>query len=502
MATCGCGSSALLRLVFLLASAAAFSHGGDETIPDSERGDENLAVRPSQIPGAGLGAFALRHFKKGEKVAVYKCDVKPNADDGEFVGESWGINDTHVCDGAPYPRANPALYVNSIAAKHTCKMQNVAGPPPEYLDWWANLGESGESSGTASNSSSSSGGGGSGGGSNAPSSPVYYRALRDIDVGEELFIDYGVDYFYSERRNLKLGPATRHVCSWVDKPAWPLYKAINDDNPDAVSRLLAKYPSLAVVGVRSAKGDGGGDSGNNDDHDDGAWTPLDLAIKLGNPEVVRAILLVGLKSHIGLEKVVQDLVNRPAAASSSGDTSGEDDPGAEALMGAAKDGHTLLVRALLEAGADVDTAAAMGFAPLHVASRMGHAEVVSELIERGAAVDINAEGGITPLHMAGQGGSLEIVELLLEAGADPQATTDGGETPVSFAAEAGHIDLIHRIMEALDLDLPEGYDQPIDHNDEPTTAATTTTTTMGEEDDGQAADDDYDGADEGGHDEL
>ena len=39
-------------------------------------GDKQVAVRPSGIQGAGLGAFARRAFKRGEKIGDYRCVVK------------------------------------------------------------------------------------------------------------------------------------------------------------------------------------------------------------------------------------------------------------------------------------------------------------------------------------------------------------------------------------------------------------------------------------------
>ena len=56
--------------------------------------------------------------------------------------------------------------------------------------------------------------------------------------------------------------------------------------------------------------------------------------------------------------------------------------------------------------------------PLHVASRNGHTEIVRRLIEAGAKVNIKDDDGDTPLLLAARSGSAEVVQLLIEAGAD------------------------------------------------------------------------------------
>src|SRR6266850_2782251 len=69
----------------------------------------------------------------------------------------------------------------------------------------------------------------------------------------------------------------------------------------------------------------------------------------------------------------------------------------------------VVVRFLLEQGADVNACDYYGFTPLHLASRNGMLEVARLLVEHGA--DINAEDneGMTPLKVAS---GRDIEELL------------------------------------------------------------------------------------------
>ncbi len=79
--------------------------------------------------------------------------------------------------------------------------------------------------------------------------------------------------------------------------------------------------------------------------------------------------------------------------------------------------YTSIVKALIEAGADVN-AKTGGSTPLHWAARHGHIEVVKILFAAGADVNARQWRGETPLYQAIQGTNIEMTKLLLKAGAD------------------------------------------------------------------------------------
>ena len=126
----------------LVALAVAFHH---------------LCLPYHRIPNAGFGAFALRRLAAGEHTEQYKCR-HVRAKDINDASRSWGINATHSCDGQSIPHNNPLMYVNSISTEDTCKRQNVE----------VSIRNDGH---------------------------ITYVALRAIDVGEELIVSYGHDYF-------------------------------------------------------------------------------------------------------------------------------------------------------------------------------------------------------------------------------------------------------------------------------------------------------------------
>ena len=78
------------------------------------------------------------------------------------------------------------------------------------------------------------------------------------------------------------------------------------------------------------------------------------------------------------------------------------------LAAAAGQGHTQVVRALLLAGATVDTQAQNGSTPLHSAASGGHAECVLELTAADCDLDIQNSNSNTALHVAAAKGAFNV----------------------------------------------------------------------------------------------
>ena len=122
--------------------------------------------------------------------------------------------------------------------------------------------------------------------------------------------------------------------------------------------------------------------------------------------------------------------------------------GFTALHLAAFFGKPEIARALLDAGAPVDTYTTNDLAnqPVHAAAAGRHLEVCRLLLAAGADVNATQHGGYTPLHEAAQHGDIEMVELFLSAGADPTAHVPEG-TPADMADAAGRQDVARRLRE-------------------------------------------------------
>lgn len=116
------------------------------------------------------------------------------------------------------------------------------------------------------------------------------------------------------------------------------------------------------------------------------------------------------------------------------------------LADAAKRADWTAVRALLQAGADVDARQGDGSTALHWASYRDNDGIAALLIRAGTDVDATNDLGVTPLWAACENGSSAMVKILLEAGADPNRALPFGETPLMTAARAGNADVVARLL--------------------------------------------------------
>jgi ankyrin repeat protein len=155
--------------------------------------------------------------------------------------------------------------------------------------------------------------------------------------------------------------------------------------------------------------------------------------------------------------------------------------GLTALMLAARQGADAGVRALADAGADLNAADPDGTTALNIAVINAHYDVAASLIEKGANLSLGDAAGMTPLYAAidmqhqepmvnrplpkpsGRLVPLDIVRLLLDRGANPNATLktpllmrqhnggDGslgeGATPLMRAAKVSDTTLIRMLLD-------------------------------------------------------
>ena len=113
------------------------------------------------------------------------------------------------------------------------------------------------------------------------------------------------------------------------------------------------------------------------------------------------------------------------------------DDGETSFTMAAAHGHTETVCYLLGLP-DVDVNHG-NFNALQCAAMNGHTEVVRVLIDAGADIDIKDNyDGCSPLHYACESESLESVKMLVRAGAGVRATNHRGETCLVRAVHAAH----------------------------------------------------------------
>jgi ankyrin len=137
-----------------------------------------------------------------------------------------------------------------------------------------------------------------------------------------------------------------------------------------------------------------------------------------------------------------------ALVEAGGDVNAAQPDGATALHWAAYHGDHDLARRLLEAGANVSAANRNGSTPLWLAATQGDAAMVEILLEGGASANENLPLGRKPLMLAARAGSAEAVRVLLAHGADPNAREEArGTTALMQAADQGHADVIAVLIE-------------------------------------------------------
>ncbi|TMS39258.1 hypothetical protein L596_005811 [Steinernema carpocapsae] len=156
------------------------------------------------------------------------------------------------------------------------------------------------------------------------------------------------------------------------------------------------------------------------DIDDRKNTPLHLASRTGESEVVRIIL-----DKIE-EKDRQKYIEQPNSEDNS------------ALHLATNGGHLKVVEEIFQTGVDINVNVARKdkVTLLHLAAGKGSLQLCQTLIGKGANVTAMDAGRKTPLHYAAENNHCQIIELLLENNADIECRDKDGFTPFLSAVSS------------------------------------------------------------------
>jgi len=118
------------------------------------------------------------------------------------------------------------------------------------------------------------------------------------------------------------------------------------------------------------------------------------------------------------------------------------------LHDASLKGHESCVRILIAAGADLDVPNCIRWTPLFYAAFHGNDSCALALIIAGANPNVVDICGTTPLHLATKGGHSVIVQKLVDAGANPNVDDKCGMTPLHLAAFNGCVTIVEMLITA------------------------------------------------------
>uniref|UniRef100_A0A7S0WP79 Uncharacterized protein n=1 Tax=Pyramimonas obovata TaxID=1411642 RepID=A0A7S0WP79_9CHLO len=183
-------------------------------------------------------------------------------------------------------------------------------------------------------------------------------------------------------------------------------------------------------------------------------TQLYEAVKQGNAKLVHKLVKAGIPHTLPVDSVGSTLlhvagqlghagvIDELCEVSTPGFIEKRNEHGFTALHEAAIIGNSKAILALIEAGANVNSAGPKDNTALHLAAGKGMNTAVKTLVASGA--DVNAPGQLkeSPLHTAARKGKRETCVLLLELGADPSAQDAEGNMPWQVASRGFSGDLV------------------------------------------------------------
>ena len=112
-----------------------------------------------------------------------------------------------------------------------------------------------------------------------------------------------------------------------------------------------------------------------------------------------------------------------------------------ALMNAVTRGHTDVIKALLEAKADVTPRNSFDFNAFTTAVAAGKQDIAGLLLDAGAKIGDGASG-LTPLAFAVSSGNIDMIRFLVERGADVNAKMKDGTTPLKLAKKGDQAEIV------------------------------------------------------------
>lgn len=170
----------------------------------------------------------------------------------------------------------------------------------------------------------------------------------------------------------------------------------------------------------------GADVNTRDDFD---WTPLMIAADKQSESMIK--LFIKIKADVNAKTFLGETALTIAIGSE------------KCKQENFKSNNHLIIKALIDAGADVNICNHFGLTPLLMASRYGHCLTADVLIDAKADVNKQDDDGFSPLMHAAKNGYLSIVEKLLANNANTSLKNKQGQNALTLAAENGHTEIVN-----------------------------------------------------------
>ncbi|XP_055949840.1 E3 ubiquitin-protein ligase MIB2-like [Argiope bruennichi] len=130
----------------------------------------------------------------------------------------------------------------------------------------------------------------------------------------------------------------------------------------------------------------------------------------------------------------------------------------ERLVREAAQGHTDVVRDLLQKYPDKVDQKSSGKSALQVACHQGHLEIVRILLSAGATLELPDDDGDTALHYSAFGNQPVIMDLLLKKGSDINAVNKARCSPLHVAVNKQHFDCVKVLLKhRCDVNIQDSY---------------------------------------------
>ena len=182
---------------------------------------------------------------------------------------------------------------------------------------------------------------------------------------------------------------------------------------------------------------------------------------------MKALKINSFKMVVTFSFIILLLLNACAQSGSSNKTKPENNSKAKAIADKPKidiqaaiiSGNLEVVKQHIEAGTDINMKDQMsGSTPLITAASFGKTAIVKALIDANADLDLKNNEGSTALHSAAFFCRIEIVQMLLDAGADKNIKNNHAATPresviVPFTEMKPVYEMIQQQLEPLGLKL-------------------------------------------------